>query len=92
MRLGVKMPWIPDDLEAELPYQEPRRNKPVVPKQKNTAQEDTLPSLLPKIRMRSTVSLHDEPDDAVVRFTRQPGNVEITGIPRGGTDADISGS
>ena len=92
MRLGVKMPWIPDDLEAELPHQAPRRDKPVVPKQKKTGQEDTLPSLLPKISMRSTVSLHDEPDDRVVRFTEQPGNVETTEIPRGGTDANISGS
>jgi len=86
------MPWIPDDLEAELPHQEPRRNKPVVPKQKKPGQESTLPSLLPKIRMRSTVSLHDEPDDDVVRFTKQPGNVKSTEIPHGGTDADISGS
>jgi len=42
--------------------------------------------------MRSTVSLHDEPDDDVVRFTKQPGNVKSTEIPHGGTDADISGS
>ena len=62
------MPWIPDNLEVDLPHQNPRPNKPVIPKQQKSVQEDTLPSLLPKIRMRSTVSLHDEPDDDVVGF------------------------
>ena len=61
------MPWLPDDLEAELPHQDRRPNKPVIPKQK-PVQESTLPSLLPKIRMKDTVSLHDEPDDDVVGF------------------------
>jgi hypothetical protein len=68
MRLGVKMPWIPDDnLESDLPHQGKRLNKPIIPKQQiKTLHEDALPSLLPKINMKNTVSFRDEPDDDVV--------------------------
>lgn len=61
------MPRIPDEWDVEIPHQDRRPNKPVVPKQK-AAQTDTIPKLLPTIRMRSTVSLHDEPDDEVTKL------------------------
>jgi hypothetical protein len=61
------MPWVPEDLEAELPHQNRRLNKPVIPKQ-DPAKSDTIPSMLPKLRMGTMISLHDEPDDEVAGF------------------------
>ena len=61
------MPWVPEDLEAELPHQNRRPNKSVIPKQGPT-KSDAKPSMLPKLSMRNTISLHDEPDDDVIEF------------------------
>ncbi len=63
------MPWIPDDFdENDLPHQDPRPDKPVIPKKQPHVETNTLPSLLPKLSMRSTISLSDEPSESVTRF------------------------
>ncbi len=58
------MPHIPytfEDLDLELPHQDPRPGKPVIPKRAEKLKKDTAPSLLPKVSMRNIISLSYTP-------------------------------
>ena len=68
------MPWIPYDLESideGIPHQDPRPNKPSIPKRGGVVQDVRgMSSLLPKIDMRDTISFKYEPSSRVTGFRR----------------------
>ena len=63
------MPWIPYDLESideGIPHQDPRPNKPSIPKRDHPVQGTRgMSSLLPKVSMRDTISFKYEPSPHV---------------------------
>jgi hypothetical protein len=66
------MPWVPYDLDSidnELPHQDPRPNKPSIPRRDTGTQStEGRPSLLPTLRMEDTISFKYEPSSHVTEF------------------------